>query len=70
MKVYNLVALFLAVGFLTGCSTAPERMQKFSYEPAYPVNMPAQPQPKNGSLFQGNGQSDHYGSAAGYRHQW
>ncbi len=54
MKVHSLMALFLTVGFLTGCSTAPERMQKFSYEPAYPVNMTAQPKPKNGSLFQEN----------------
>ncbi|HID00462.1 MAG TPA: flagellar basal body L-ring protein FlgH [Piscirickettsiaceae bacterium] len=54
MKGHNLLLLCGAVLFLAGCSSAPERMQKFSYEPAYPVNIPAQPQPKNGSLFQGN----------------
>jgi flagellar L-ring protein precursor FlgH len=54
MKVANLAIVLLMAASLVGCSTAPERMQKFSYEPAYPVNMPAQPQPKNGSLFQTN----------------
>lgn len=54
MKGYNLLLVWGAALFLAGCSSAPERMQKFSYEPAYPVNIPAQPQPKNGSLFQGN----------------
>jgi flagellar L-ring protein precursor FlgH len=55
MKVINVVAL-AAVGFtvsvLTGCSTAPERMGKFEYEPAYPTNIAKNEAPRNGSLFQ------------------
>lgn len=48
--------LFLAVlgaSLLTGCgSTTPERFEKMSYEPAYPLNIPTQAQPNNGSLYQ------------------
>lgn len=39
---------------LTGCSTAPERMEKFSYEPNYPMNIPEKTTPNNGSLYQAN----------------
>lgn len=37
---------------LTGCSSTPERMDKFSYEPNYPTNIPTKNIPTNGSLYQ------------------
>lgn len=38
---------------LTGCGTTePKRFEKMSYEPSYPVNIPQQAQPNNGSLYQ------------------
>ncbi len=37
---------------LVGCSSVPERMEKFSYEPAYLAGIGQKPMPKNGSLFQ------------------
>lgn len=37
---------------LSGCSSTPERMEKFSYEPNYPMNIPQKTVPKNGSLYQ------------------
>ncbi len=61
------VIVTLALAVLSGCSTAPERMQKFSYEPAYPVNMGAQPQAKNGSLFQGNQNMSLFDDARAHR---
>lgn len=36
---------------LTGCSTTPERLEDFNYEPAFPANMGQVPAPVNGSLF-------------------
>jgi len=44
--------VLLAVVVLTGCVSAPpERMQKFSYEPTFPLNIPERNAPNNGSLF-------------------
>ncbi len=37
---------------MTGCNSAPERMQHMSYAPSYPVNIPQPAQPNNGSLYQ------------------
>jgi len=49
---FKLVVLLLAASLVTGCVSAPpERMQKFSYEPSYPTNIPEKNTPKNGSLF-------------------
>ncbi|WP_178861221.1 flagellar basal body L-ring protein FlgH [Thiomicrorhabdus cannonii] len=42
----------LGVALLTGCSSTPERVQEMSFEPNYPVNIPQQVQPNNGSLYQ------------------
>lgn len=48
-----LIASLVSVGFLSGCtSSAPERMEKFSYEPSYPMNIPQKNLPQNGSLYQ------------------
>lgn len=47
-----LSAVILATLVLAGCSSAPERMEKFSYEPAYPTGIGKKPVAKNGSLFQ------------------
>jgi flagellar L-ring protein precursor FlgH len=44
--------LLVAVSLLSGCSSAPERVQQISYEPNYPLNIPKQTQPQNGSLYQ------------------
>ncbi len=52
---------------LGGCSTAPERMQKFDYQPAYPANIGQKPLPKNGSLFQGNGNLSLFDDARAHR---
>ncbi|MGE4499376.1 MAG: flagellar basal body L-ring protein FlgH [Hydrogenovibrio sp.] len=48
------VAIAVAVSsvLLSGCSTVPERMEKFSYEPNYPMNIPTKTEPKDGSLYQ------------------
>ena len=46
------LALILGAVFLSGCSTAPERMEHMSYAPSYPLNIPQTEQPKNGSLYQ------------------
>lgn len=52
-KKLNLISVMaLAVVVLSGCSGAPERMQKMDYSPSYPMNIPQPEQPKNGSLFQ------------------
>ncbi len=55
MKMLKFLLLSLVLGQLVACSSAPERMQKFDYSPAYPVNIPQQAAPKNGSLFQAGG---------------
>lgn len=48
----GLVAL-VALG-LQACSTPPERMERFSYEPSYPMNLAQSPQTQNGSLYNAN----------------
>jgi flagellar L-ring protein precursor FlgH len=53
MKYGLLWLALLGIVVLSGCSTAPERMQKFSYEPYYPIHAPQKTTPKNGSLYQG-----------------
>lgn len=40
------------VSLMVGCSSPPERMQHISYAPNYPLNIPQQAQPQNGSLYQ------------------
>lgn len=54
MKNNTLLKLSLVtfVAMLTGCSSSPERMQHTSYAPNYPLNIPQQVQPQNGSLYQ------------------
>lgn len=52
LKKYALVAALGGALVLQGCSSAPERMEKFSYEPSYPINISQAPQPANGSLYQ------------------
>lgn len=46
-----LLTLMAALVVLSGCSSAPERMEKFNYEPNYPVNIPEKNLSKNGSLY-------------------
>lgn len=46
------VAAAVVPAVLTGCSATPERMDKFSYEPNFPTNIPTKNIPKNGSLYQ------------------
>lgn len=48
----RLSALAVISSFIVGCSNAPPRMEKFSYEPSYPVNIPKKTLPVNGSLYQ------------------
>lgn len=45
----------LSVLTLSGCSSTPERVENFSYEPSYPLNIPQQAQTQNGSLYQAGG---------------
>ena len=58
---FNLTLLattVLAMSVLSGCSSTPERLEKFTYEPNYPLNIPQTNLPKNGSLYhQGEGLS-------------
>ena len=49
-KLSSVIALASLV--LTGCGSTPERMKHIDYSPNYPVNIPQQAQPKNGSLYQ------------------
>lgn len=60
MKLHFTILLtaIVATSLLSGCSSTPERMEKFTYEPNYPMNIPQSNLPKNGSLFhQGEGLS-------------
>jgi len=52
MKKIGLIGLAVSAISLTGCSSAPERMQHMSYAPSYPLNIPQPAQPNNGSLYQ------------------
>ncbi|QBZ83497.1 Flagellar L-ring protein [Hydrogenovibrio crunogenus] len=47
-----LLGMMVSSIVLSGCSATPERMEKFSYEPNYPMNIPKKTVPKNGSLYQ------------------
>jgi len=52
-KLIGLALALVSASILSGCSsTTPERFEKMSYEPAYPLNIPQQAQPNNGSLYQ------------------
>lgn len=52
MKPQNVLMMAVFSSFvLVGCSSAPERMEKFNYEPNYPVNIPEKNQARNGSLY-------------------
>lgn len=52
-KLSGIMLALTGAIILTGCgSTTPERFEKMSYEPAYPLNIPQQAQPNNGSLYQ------------------
>jgi len=51
-KLTKVSVSVLAIAALAGCSSAPERMGKFNYEPNYPVNIPTKSLPQNGSLYQ------------------
>jgi flagellar L-ring protein precursor FlgH len=46
------ISLVLAAFVLTGCSSTPDRMERMSYAPSYPLNIPQTAQPANGSLYQ------------------
>ncbi|MBN2607121.1 MAG: flagellar basal body L-ring protein FlgH [Thiotrichales bacterium] len=46
------IAAAVVPALLVGCSATPERMDKFSYEPNYPTNIPTKSIPTNGSLYQ------------------
>lgn len=48
----KLILAGAVAAFLGGCSSVPERMEKFTYEPNYPMNIPQKNLPKNGSLYQ------------------
>jgi flagellar L-ring protein precursor FlgH len=51
-KLILLASLSIATLNLISCaSPVPQRMEKFSYEPSYPLNMPNRAQPKDGSLY-------------------
>ncbi len=64
----NLKWLYLLlVATLYGCSSAPERMEKFSYEPNYPMNIPQAAQPMNGSLYQTAGGMTLFDDARAHR---
>lgn len=43
--------LFFSFAVMYGCSSTPERMERFSYEPSYPMNLAQSPQSQNGSLY-------------------
>ncbi|MDY0137515.1 MAG: flagellar basal body L-ring protein FlgH [Thiomicrospira sp.] len=51
-QIASLAAVMVSVALMQGCSTAPERMEQFSYEPSYPMNIAQAAQPMNGSLYQ------------------
>lgn len=52
-KTYSRFGLLLILaGLLQACSSVPDRMEDFTYEPSYPTNMGQQPPPRNGSLYQ------------------
>lgn len=53
-KTLGWVAI-VSVLTLSGCSSTPERVENFSYEPSYPLNIPQQAQTQNGSLYQNGG---------------
>lgn len=48
----SMLTASLAALMLSSCASAPERMEKFSYEPNYPMNIPKKNLPKDGSLYQ------------------
>ncbi|SFR59521.1 flagellar basal body L-ring protein FlgH [Thiomicrospira sp. ALE5] len=53
-SIHKTIAAGLLLGgvaVLSGCSTTPERLEDFNYEPAYPANMGQVPAPVNGSLY-------------------
>lgn len=52
MNALRILLALTATAALVGCSTAPERMEKFSYEPYYPPGAAKKTSPKNGSLYQ------------------
>ena len=51
-KHITLILAATVMAGLNGCSNPPERMQHMSYAPSYPLNIPQQAQPQNGSLYQ------------------
>lgn len=53
IKQLRRVAILAAgLALLQGCSSTPERLEAFSYEPSYPMNLAETPRPMNGSLYQ------------------
>jgi len=51
-KYTSVVVLVLGATIFTGCSSTPERMERMSYAPSYPLNISQKAQPSNGSLYQ------------------
>lgn len=52
MNFKMILGLVVGAMILSGCtSNPPQRMEKFSYEPAYPTNIPQANLPKGGSLY-------------------
>lgn len=50
-QIHVLFAAIIATSVLSGCSSTPERLDKFTYEPNYPLNIPQANLPQNGSLY-------------------
>ncbi len=50
-KIYLIIVAIFVMTILSGCSSVPERMEKFSYEPSFPLDIPQANLPRNGSLF-------------------
>ncbi|MDR9499353.1 MAG: flagellar basal body L-ring protein FlgH [Hydrogenovibrio sp.] len=62
------MALVAATGWLlSGCSTTPERLEEFSYEPSFPVSAPQNDGPKNGSLYQSANSMSLFNDARAHR---
>lgn len=51
-KLFLKLGVLSMVAALAGCSSPPKRMQHVDFSPSYPLNIPQQAQPTNGSLYQ------------------
>lgn len=62
-----LPGLVVSLLLLQGCSSAPDRMERFSYEPSYPMNLAQTPQAQNGSLYQASSSVTLFDDARAHR---